>query len=151
MVMQHIMIQKVVIQKIKVRQFVLRHGIPVSEFRFLFLVEAEAGLRAFGLRDQIVNQCSLVHRLSPLARIPTHQNHFVLSLFGDSFLLLLRSAWESTSFSRAVHPPISLFDTAETRALSNLQSKLSPPPAILRCAHAGCDQSLLLRASRAFS
>src|SRR6266567_4842333 len=69
---------KVEIVDVEGRQFALRDRVPVRQFGFLLRVEAEAGLRAFNRRNQIVYQSSLEHRLSPLARIPTHQNRLVI-------------------------------------------------------------------------
>ena len=43
----------------------LRDRVPIGEFCFLLRVEAEAGLRVFNRQDQIVNQCSRVHCVSP--------------------------------------------------------------------------------------
>ena len=86
-----------------------------SSTGFLFRVDPEAGLRMLDRRNQLINQCSVVHRLSPFGPYSHYQNG-VLSLFGDSCFLTFFFR-ESTRFSRAVHPPTSLFGTAETRAL----------------------------------
>src|SRR5260370_41648164 len=116
-------------------QFALRDRVPVRQFGFLLRVEAEAGFRAFNRRNQIVNQCALKHRLSPLAGIPTCQNCLVLSLFGDSF-----HSREGTTFSLALYPATLRTVTTERGALLTL----FPAPAILLCARAGCDRSLRL-------
>src|SRR5439155_3863172 len=76
-----------VILQMKVCQFALRDGVPVSEFGFLFLVDSEVGLCMLDRRNQLINQCSVVHRLAPLARIPVHRNRFAASRLGDSFIL----------------------------------------------------------------